>query len=72
MLVNCEVYQHRFGYIVVSFPDHHDKELFLQSDWDQAAFAHACGLIDTDDPSLLAEVDLEDINQCPDDYLDVA
>lgn len=71
-MITCEVEQLKYGPIVVSFPDHPDFELFLQSDWDQASFANACGLIESSDPQLLADVDLEDITQCPDEYLSVA
>lgn len=57
------------------------KSLFLQSDWDQAAFAVSCGLIKAPDnwdgvPSKLGKAwedcELSDITACPDDYLEQA
>jgi hypothetical protein len=67
-MVRCEVTEDRIGNITVTIPGH-KGELFMQSDWDQASFACNCGLIETSDPLLLADVDLEDITQCPDDYI---
>ena len=69
-MVRCEVEEDRFGSITVTIPGH-KGELFFQSDWDQAGFASNCGLMEESDPLLLADVDLEDITQCPDDYIEV-
>jgi hypothetical protein len=72
-MIPCNVEQLRYGPIVVTFPDS-DKELFLQSDYDQASFAHGCGKISTDSPSDkdFVGLDFEEITECPEEYLDVA
>ena len=67
-MVRCEVNQHRFGYITVTI-EGHEGELFFQSDYDQASFACNCGHLGDSDPALLVEIDLEDITQCPDEYI---
>ena len=73
-MIRCNVEQLRYGPIQVRFPDHPGKELFFQTDWDQAAFACSCGLIPTDNPSSpeFAAADLTDIEECLNDYLEVA
>lgn len=75
MLIKCNVRTEVGGNLwVVTFPDHPDLELAMQSDWDQAAFACSCGKSPNDSPSEQAFIDLDptDIEQCPDDYLGVA
>ncbi len=69
-MVRCEVEEDRIGNISVFIEGHKGKSLFFQSDYDQASFACNCGLIETSDPELLEGVDLEEITQCPDDYID--
>ena len=59
--VNVE--QHYGAYIV--FFEEYKKDILLQSDYDQAAFAYDCGLIKEPDPTLLENVDLTDIDCAP-------
>ena len=77
-MVDCIVESH-FGAYVVSFPD--ESSILLQSDTDQAAFAVSCGLVKAPknwdgSPSKLGKAwkdcDLEDIHECPDEYLALA
>jgi len=76
-MTECIVEYQKCAYIVI-FPD--GSSILLQTDYDQAAFAVSCGLIKAPDdwdgcPSKLKEwgdVDLEDISECPDAYLEVA
>lgn len=69
--VRCAVWQHRHGAWTVRFHDHPGRELFLQSDWDQASFAHNAGAISSPDPDNLADFDPETISSCSDEYLSV-
>lgn len=73
-VVKCEVERLSYGPWIVTFPDYPNKEIFLQSDWDQASFANSCGLIPTDSPSSqeFIDCDPEDIIFCSDEYLNVA
>jgi hypothetical protein len=77
-MVSCAVETH-FGAWLVTFDS--GETLLLQSDYDQAAFAVACGAIQAPEgwdglPSKLGEdwacVDPSTICCCPDDYRDVA
>lgn len=77
-MVACTVETH-FTAWLVTFDN--GASLLLQTDWDQAAFAVACGAIDAPPdwdgcPSKLgeawADLDPSTIGECPDDYLDVA
>lgn len=78
--VPCEVEEHCTAWLV-TFED--GRTLLLQTDYDQASFAVACGVVDsTPDwdgrPSTLPEpeqfysLDCTDITHCPDCYLDIA
>lgn len=76
--VRCSVEYHCDAWLV-EFEG--GRSLLLQSDYDQAAFAVACGAIDAPAewdgcPSKLggawADLDATGIDQCPDCYLDVA
>ena len=78
------------GFVPCSVEDHYSawlvefdggRSLLLQSDYDQAAFAVACGAIEAPSdwdgcPSALgdnwSDFDASSIWQCPDCYLDVA
>ena len=77
-MTNCTVKTH-FGSYLVDFGD--GMSLLLQTDYDQAAFAVSCGLIEAPDdwdgcPEKLGQVwidcDITDIEKCPLDYYDVA
>jgi hypothetical protein len=78
--VRCEVEYHH-GAWLVAFQD--GTDLLLQSDYDQAAFAVACGAVDAPrnwdgQPSTLPypqqfyDMDCSDIYACPDCYHDIA
>jgi hypothetical protein len=76
-MVNCTVESH-YGTYIVTFED--GKTLLLQSDYDQAAFAVACGLVRAPDnwdgsPSDLGEAwencEMTNITKCPGDYYNV-
>lgn len=81
MLIRCKVRTECGGNCwAVSFPGYPGRSLYLQSDWDQAAFAVNCGAV-TPPPAWrqplpclpgFAELDPTTIESCPDDYLTVA
>jgi hypothetical protein len=77
-MVPCSVETH-YGAWLVTFDD--GASVLLQSDYDQAAFAVSCGAIDAPadwdgSPSRLSpswwDFDPGDIDQCPDDYRELA
>jgi hypothetical protein len=74
-MINCEVSENRMGHLTVSF---NGKSLYLQTDYDRAAFVVACGAVKAPDnwdgqPSSLPdkwwETDFESvIDECPEEY----
>ena len=74
-MISCNVLENRMGYLTVTFPS--GKTLYLQSDYDRAAFGVNCGAIKAPDnwngiPGHLLgnwwEIDWEDIISCPEEY----
>jgi hypothetical protein len=77
-MVNCTI-EHHYSSIIVHFDD--GKSTLIQSDYDQAAFAVNCGLIQAPQdwdgcPDKLGQAwidcDLEDIENCPEEYYSMA
>ena len=77
-MIKCSVKSHYSAYII-EFED--GKSHLIQSDYDQASFAVNCGLITAPNdwdgcPDKLGkkweDCDLEDIDECPEIYYDMA
>ena len=73
-MVKCEVVEDGLGNLIVY---HGEKSIYLQTDYDIAAFGVNCGLIPAPkdwcgSPSALEvewwEYDFEEITECPEDY----
>jgi len=78
-MIKCSVEENNMGHLTVTFEN--GKSIYLQSDYDRAAFAVQCGLVVAPDdwdglPSNLPdewwEVDFEDITECLEDYETIA
>ena len=78
-MITCEVDRDKMGNLTIAFAD--KKTLYLQTDYDKAAFLVACGEVVAPDswdgqPDSLPEnwwyVEETDITECPDDYYDIA
>lgn len=74
-MISCAVVENRMGHLTVTFPS--VKNMFLQSDYDRAAFGVSCGAIRADNdwdgrPSNLPdkwwEIDWDNIASCPEEY----
>lgn len=65
----CVKYHH--SALLVSFVT--NKELLIQADYDQLAFAQNCGFMPPNSTVKdLADYDLEEIEQCPECYEEIA
>lgn len=70
-MIPCTVKEH-YTALLVEFED--GKSLLIQSDYEQADFAYACGLF-TDMEEWLdnfGNYDFTDITECPEEYYDLA
>ena len=74
-MISCKVSGNRIGHLTVTFDN--GKSLYLQTDYDRAAFGIACGAIKAPanwdgQPSNLPDkwwvVDWEDITSCSEEY----
>jgi hypothetical protein len=74
-MISCAVVENRMGHLTVNFDD--GKSLYLQTDYDRAAFGFSCGVVKAPEswdgqPSNLSgnwwEIDWEDITSCPEEY----
>lgn len=74
-MISCTVEENKMGHLIVTFPS--GKTLYLQVDYDIAAFAVACGLVKAAPdwngmPSNLGndwdDCYFEDIHECPEEY----
>ncbi len=78
-MVMCDVYRDHMGNLTVTFTD--NKTIYLQTDYDRAAFLVGCGLVDAPDnwdgqpnnlPDTWIYAEEDDITECPDEYYDIA
>jgi hypothetical protein len=74
-MITCKVIENRMGHLTVTFPN--GKSLYLQTDYDRAAFGVNCGAIKAPEdwdgqPSDLSEnwweIDWDGITSCPKGY----
>lgn len=74
-MISCKVVENRMGHLTVSFDN--GKSLYLQTDYDRAAFGVACGVVKASEnwdgqpdglPENWWEIDWDDITNCPEGY----
>ena len=74
-MISCRVVENRLGHLTVTFPN--GKSLYLQTDYDRAAFGVACGVVKAPEnwdgqPSHLPEnwweIHWDNITNCSEEY----